>query len=168
MVFIKKNAPKRLIGLAASILYKERFRILDIRHKVNYSGKSIFINYSLKHGKKVENMNAECDSRELILPDSSEEKFITEHYWGYTKVSDTKTIEFKVKHPTWKLHSVKSFSSDCDLDWLFGKEFHVLSETKPKLVFFAEGSEVAVNRGEYLEAEEKNVFSPYMKGSPVN
>ena len=150
VVFIKKNAPNRLIGMAANILYKEQFRIINIKHKLEEKGQSIAIEYSLKHGNKWESVKAECENDESVLPDSAEEKFIIEHYWGYTKVNENKTLEFKVKHPSWKLHKVSAYNSDCDLNWLFGSEFHILSETKPQLVFFAEGSEVVVNRGEYL------------------
>ncbi len=151
VVFIKKNAPKRLIGLAANFLYKEQFRIVEIAHSVKDEGHALAVNYFIKHSGDWENIHAVCDKNEANMSDSSEEKFIIEHYWGYTKVNDYKTIEFKVKHPSWKLHNALSYSSDCDFDWLFGNEFHILSESKPKLVFFAEGSEVAVNKGEYLD-----------------
>jgi hypothetical protein len=29
----------------------------------------------------------------------SEEEFITEHYWGYTRQRDGGTIEYRVEHP---------------------------------------------------------------------
>jgi hypothetical protein len=43
----------------------------------------------------------------------SEEEFITEHYWGYTKIKKS-TSEYQVEHPTWEAYKVNSYSINVD------------------------------------------------------
>jgi hypothetical protein len=74
----------------------------------------------------------------------SEEEFIAEHYWGYSKYNDTTTFEYNVQHPAWKIFPVKHYLIDCDFKALYGDSFSDLVNAKPKSVFVAEGSEVSV------------------------
>src|SRR5262249_8682280 len=53
----------------------------------------------------------------------SEEEFITEHYWGYTKQRDGGTIEYEVEHRPWRVWPVASVRYDCDVEAIYGPEF---------------------------------------------
>ena len=44
----------------------------------------------------------------------SEAEFITEHYWGYTKRSDSETSEYKVEHPRWDVYQTRSHAVHID------------------------------------------------------
>ena len=80
----------------------------------------------------------------------SEEEFITEHYWGYTRISATKTSEYEVQHPRWVVYPVKNYTIDVAFGHLYGKEFDFLKNEKPVSVFLAEGSEIAVKSGSVI------------------
>jgi len=41
---------------------------------------------------------------------NSIETFITDRYWGYTKINKNKTAEFKVEHPQRNIHTLKSLN----------------------------------------------------------
>ena len=43
----------------------------------------------------------------VVAPDS-QEAFITEHYWGYTRQRDGSTIEYQVAHPAWRVWDVQT------------------------------------------------------------
>jgi hypothetical protein len=41
------------------------------------------------------------------------EKFIFEHYYGYTKIDENNTEEYKLQHPSWR-NQVLEYKIDCD------------------------------------------------------
>jgi hypothetical protein len=55
------------------------------------------------------------------IKDESEEEFITEHYWGYTKLSETSTSEYGVEHPRWEVYETSDYSIDVDFDDVYGE-----------------------------------------------
>ena len=84
------------------------------------------------------------------VTNGSEEQFITEHYWGYTKIKNTKTSEYGVEHPKWNVYGVKDYEIDADFEDLYGKEFSFLQTEKPRSVFLAEGSQIKVQHGRMI------------------
>ena len=78
-----------------------------------------------------------------ILP-NSEEEFITEHYWGYTRLNNISTSQYEVAHPRWQIYAVNDFQVNVRFGELYGKEFAFLNDAKPDSVMLAEGSEVLV------------------------
>ena len=81
---------------------------------------------------------------------NSEEEFIAEHYWGYTKYNDTKTYQYEVEHPRWEIFNVSDYIIDCDFKGIYGEEFSFLANTKPSSVFMAKGSEVRIHNKSVL------------------
>jgi hypothetical protein len=43
------------------------------------------------------------DATPQPIAPGSEEEFITEHYWGYTRQRDGGTIEYRVEDPSWRV-----------------------------------------------------------------
>ena len=80
----------------------------------------------------------------------SEEEFITEHYWGYTKVEDKQTSEYGVEHPRWEVYRTLDYSIDVDFGDIYGQSFEFLNAETPRSVFLAEGSVIEVKRGRSL------------------
>ena len=78
------------------------------------------------------------------MENNSLEQFIYDHYYGYTKVNDKKTEEYKLQHPSWKTHEISNHKIDCNFQAMYGKDFAILNETKPAAVFIAKGSKVGV------------------------
>ena len=78
-----------------------------------------------------------------ILPES-EEEFITEHYWGYTKINDRVTSEYQVEHPRWQTYDVMNHKISVRFGELYGAEFGMLKDSLPQSVMLAEGSVISV------------------------
>ena len=74
----------------------------------------------------------------------SEEEFIAEHYWGYSKYNTQTTFEYAVEHPAWKVYPVKNYLIDCDFTALYGKQFSFLYNARPNSVFMANGSAISI------------------------
>ena len=75
----------------------------------------------------------------------SPERWITEHYWGYTKITSKKTYEYQVKHPIWNLYGVLNHSLSGNMGDLYGQKFGSVFSSSPNSVFIADGSEVTVH-----------------------
>ena len=87
-------------------------------------------------------VQATLDSSEI--KSYSETEFITEHYWGYAKVTDYKTNEYEVTHPKWKQYLVTNSEIDVDFGAVYGTDFEFMNSMKPISVMLIEGSEITV------------------------
>ena len=144
VVFIKELVPRSAITFIANTIYKEHYQTVKMSHVWNLVTSPMEIKYNW-FSKKTENkfeVLAENKSSELIS--GSETEFITEHYWGYTKINDSKTAEYEVRHPRWKAYQVLSHKIDVRFDLVYGNDFGFLNNQDPVSVMLAEGSEISV------------------------
>jgi uncharacterized protein len=141
--FIKEIVPKPALTMIANLLYKEKYVTLPTKHKWTMQHKELQVGYQWKTARWNSLSIVADANRQSILP-GSEEEFILEHYWGYTKVNEQTTFQYKVEHPPWEIYPVKNYTIDVDFKNLYGNEFAFLANEKPVSVFLAEGSEIAV------------------------
>ncbi len=87
-------------------------------------------------------VNAKSNALEIVS--RTEIEFITEYYWGYAKVSDTKTNEYEVTRPKWEKYNVIDYDISVDFGESYGENFKFLNNLKPTSVMLAEGSEITV------------------------
>jgi uncharacterized protein YqjF (DUF2071 family) len=146
VVFIKEIVPKMMISFVANTLYGEHYETLDMDHSWNEHDGLLEVEYKIEKDQWY-SMKVIADTASEEIPVSCEAEFITEHYWGYTKLSDTETSEYEVWHPRWKVHPVKSYSCDFDFGKVYGDDFAFINELKPFSVMLAEGSEIKVMEG---------------------
>lgn len=141
--FIKEIVPKPALSFIANFLYKEKYVTLPTAHHWQETFLDLNVQYKWKtHSWNSLSVNAMPAAHE-ISPGSDEE-FILEHYWGYTKANNKITFEYKVEHPKWSVYPVNDFEIDVDFAGLYGKEFGFLKGENPVSVFLAEGSEISV------------------------
>lgn len=122
-------------------------------------GGKIKVAYSWKLDK-WHSFEVTASSTAIDTGNESEEEFITEHYWGYTKLTDTTTSEYEVRHPRWKVYPVTDYAIDVDFSMLYGATFSSLTNQKPLSVFLAEGSEINVRESNILHDEETSIVKP--------
>jgi uncharacterized protein len=148
VVFIREIAPKLLISLAARWFYNEQYVTMPMRQKVELpsEGADGLVQYEWWHGSRWNGLSLHFQGEPQPPTIGSEEEFITEHYWGYTKQTDGSTIEYQVEHPSWRMWPVSAARYDCDVEAIYGKQF-VPYLREPTSVFVADGSPVVVRRG---------------------
>ncbi len=149
VVFIKEIVPKYAITLVANTFYKEKYQTLRTGHSWKLEGAEQEIMYEFKKGHWNKMTVVAGNEKQAILP-GSEEEFITEHYWGYTKINDTKTIEYGVEHPRWEVYPVSNYTIDINFKDVYGDDFAFLQNEKPLSIMLAEGSEIIVRSGQVL------------------
>jgi uncharacterized protein len=147
VVFVKEFVPRTAISFIANYLYNEHYQAVSMCHSWSQST----VQYGWKYQNQWNNfsLNHEAESKEM--PFGSEEEFITEHYFGYTKVTEAITHQYEVKHPRWKIYPVINYSIEVDFEKVYGKAFGFLSGSTPESVMLAEGSEISVERKQNLK-----------------
>lgn len=145
VVFISEIVPRPAITFVANTLYNEKYRTLPMQHRW-VTGESLTVDYQWK----LHNWNSfRVAAHPQVVPivAGSEEEFITEHYWGYSRVRVDKTREYGVEHPRWDVYPTTDYAIDVDFERLYGSAFGFLKSEKPTSVFLAEGSEVVIREG---------------------
>ena len=144
VVFINETIPYPIVAWMANKLYKEHYTVVPTKHKINHEIKIKKVKFEWFINKKWNSIYVESSAKSSPMEQDSLEKFIYEHYYGYTKIDESKTEEYKLQHPSWKTNEVINYNIDCDFEAMYGKSFSVLNLKKPEAVFIAEGSSVAV------------------------
>lgn len=146
VVFIKEFVPKPAITLVANTIYKENYQTFPMKHVWVEQEHQFEVDYLWKN-KNWHNFSVTAASKAEEILTGSEEEFITEHYWGYTKIGANRTSEYGVEHPRWQVYPVKDYKIHVDFGINYGSDFAFLNEAKPDSVFLAEGSEIRVLKG---------------------
>lgn len=146
VTFIKEIVPKTMITLVANSLYKEKYETMRMDHHWKAENENLFVEYLWKKGE-WNSFKILAENDLIGIAKDSEEEFITEHYWGYTRINENKTAEYEVEHPRWNTYSVKEFEIKVNFEKIYGKKFSFLTGTCPHSVMLAEGSEIKVNKG---------------------
>ena len=144
VVFIKEIVPKPAITIIANTLYQEHYHTMRMNHHWEIMDASLQIEYAFFYKNQWHSFSITSDTNSYDFQPGSEEEFITEHYWGYTQISNVKTSEYEVAHPKWKIYPTIDFTCHVDFQKVYGPDFACLNDASPISVFLAEGSDVAV------------------------
>lgn len=150
VVFIKEIVPRHALSFIANTLYSEKYETLPMAHQWLSATDSQTITYCWKKKGRWHSFEANTQLSLSDMESGSEAEFITEHFWGYTKVSDNSTSEYQVAHPRWQLYPLNNYSVNVDFGHNYGEAFSVLNTQQPLSVFLAEGSEITVHHGRRL------------------
>lgn len=150
-VFISEIVPKPAINFIANTIYKESYRTLPMKHKWTETNEQLIVEYAWKNGNWNKfSVTASPTSQEIPL--NSDADFITEHYWGYTKIGNNTTSEYGVGHPRWETYPISAYEIDIDFEKNYGKDFSHLKDAEPDSIMLVEGSEIEVKNGRKIRA----------------
>ena len=144
VVFVKEIVPKHAITIVANTLYNEHYQTLPMRHERIANKNVLQFKYEWKKKNTWHSISVETENELIPIEENSEAEFITEHYYGYTKASNYKTIEYEVTHPKWKQYIVKEYTLNVNFEQVYGKEFAYLQHLKPVSFFVAKGSKITI------------------------
>lgn len=144
VVFINETIPYPIVAWMANKLYNEHYTVVPTRHQISRAEVTKKVNFEWLLNKKWNSIYVEANSESFPMKSESLEKFIYEHYYGYTKIDENTTEEYKLQHPSWLVNKVIDYKMDCDFKAMYGEAFSVLNTTEPSAVFIAEGSSVGI------------------------
>ena len=157
VVFIREFVPRRAIAWVAKRFYEEPYVAVPTRSEISSDGMMLNAKYGWHLGGRWHTLSAAAYLPPQAIAPGSEEEFLTEHYWGYTKRSDGSTSAYQVEHPRWETYRLQSYEIDVDFERLYGPEFGFLNGAHESSVLLAEGSRVAVRSGFPLMARQAAV-----------
>jgi len=146
VVFIKEIVPRSALTFVANTLYGEHYETMPMEHAWKTEDQTLHVVYRWKKSR-WNSFSVQAQHNPTSIKEGSEAEFITEHYWGYTRIHANKTSEYQVEHPRWEIYPTKSYKVDVDFGDVYGEKFAFLSQEKPISVFLAEGSEIQVKNG---------------------
>lgn len=148
VVFIKEIVPRAAIATVARIVYGEPYE----RWSMSNFRDDKTVSYTWQKGDCSNTLGVERGKSLGVPGIDSHGEFIIEHYWGYTKRGPNRTDEYKVEHPKWKLFSAENPRIEVDCAATYGKQFGFLTNAAPYSVLLAEGSDIAVYKGETVNS----------------
>lgn len=158
VVFTKEIVPKKAITFIANTLYQEHYETQKMKHQIIENKNTNTFIYQWKKDKEWNTIEIETKKDLSKIEIDSEAEFITEHYFGYTKINEETTFEYEVQHPRWEQFEVLNHRIDVDFEKNYGTDFGFLQTQKPTSIFLAEGSKITVKNKRKIElipSEEK-------------
>ena len=143
-VFISEIVPKYAISFVANTFYNEHYRTLPMKHTLKVNENSREFIYQWKVNNNWNTIQIATQKNPIAIEPDSEAEFITEHYFGYTKINENETFEYQVTHPRWQQYEVTRNESVIDFESVYGKEFAFIKDLKPTSVFLAIGSKITI------------------------
>ncbi len=157
VVFIKELVPRRAVAWVARTFYGENYVTLPMSHDILRQRRGNANELSVCYRWRIEGRDNFLKVSVLGEPSEiaagSEQEFITEHYWGYSRRSRSETLEYQVSHPKWRVWTACDARLDCDAARVYGDQFANSLQSPPTSAFLADGSEITVYQGTSLAAE---------------
>ena len=146
--FIRELVPRRAIAVVARVAYNEPYLTRRMSHEIHHTGELTDpprVEYAWTSGAARCALSVITDGPARPLEPGSEEEFITQHYWGYTRQRNGGTVEYEVRHPPWNVWRARSAVLSGDLSDVYPSEFLATLAGEPYSAFVADGSEVSVH-----------------------
>lgn len=152
VVFVKEIVPKLAISLVAQLIYGEHYYTFKMKHlfEENIVEDTLVTEFYWHSGSNKNHLKTSGSLQKKAIEMGTEEEFITEHYWGYTKTKNGQTGEYQVAHPRWEVYQVGSYDMACNFEKLYSSAFSFLKDEKPSSIFIAEGSAVEIYKRKIL------------------
>lgn len=152
VVFVRELVPRMAIAVVARLMYNEPYQSLPMKHRIERGrgapDEPSLVEYSWRLRSGWSRVRVEPVGPSAPLMRGSEEEFITEHYWGYTRQRDGGTLEYRVVHPPWRVWQVPEgrASVSGSLEELYAAGFAKALAAPPDSAFLADGSAIQVYR----------------------
>ena len=151
VVFVRELVPRAAIAFTARTVYGERYMAVPMTHAIERShggdGPPTRVTYGWRFNGRENRIDVRVHGDARALEPGSQEEFIAEHYWGYTRGRDGATRVYRVEHAPWRVWTAVDAGLDCDAAGLYGSQFVDCLGATPASVYLADGSPVTVFSG---------------------
>jgi uncharacterized protein YqjF (DUF2071 family) len=142
--FIREYVPQKTVARLARWIYNEPYKVAPMSSNITLETETISLHHTLKVGGRDHTVTVIGDRKTICPPGDSIECFFKEHEWGFGTSRSGRLIRYKVVHPIWNIHLVRSFHLDWDWTAVYGPHWAILQKMEPISVILAEGSAVKV------------------------
>lgn len=143
-VFISELVNKSALGILANTLVRENYQIVPTSREVKETENELDVKYAWT--LKNEEQHLRVKSNKLASPytENSETDFILDRLFGYGRIDEKKSNEYRIAHSSWQTYTINEYSVHVDFARQFGAEFSILSSMIPHSVMLTEGSKVKI------------------------
>jgi len=145
LTFVRELVPRRAIATAARAIYNEPYLARPMRHHVGATPEETTLDYEWRGEAGWSGVHVSATGAAEPIRRGSEEEFIAEHYWGYTRQRDGSTIEYEVHHPRWRVWPARTARLAGSVADVFPPQFALALAQTPDSAFLADGSAVTVH-----------------------
>jgi uncharacterized protein YqjF (DUF2071 family) len=148
VTFIREIVPRRAIAVVARAVYNEPYLAMPMRSEVpnDTGGEPVRVRYAWQSAAGWNHLMLTGSGVPTVPPADSEAAFIAEHYWGYTRQRDGRTVEYRVAHPAWRVWPGAAAGIGGNMGAFYGTAFGEVLSAAPASAFLADGSAVTVFR----------------------
>ncbi len=151
VVFIREMVPLPLVAETARLTYNEPYRTVPMRHTlVETNGELQSVEYLFGRPRDQCRLALHVDGLAQEMESGSEEEFLSERKWGYTRQRDGGTIEYRIEHARWRVWRNARWGLEGPLEEFYDKLFAGILSGVPASAFVADGSAVAVHLPERI------------------
>ena len=150
-MFIRELVPLPLVTAAAKLSYNEPYRTVPMQHSiVETSGEVQTVEYLFGRPRDQCRLAMHVDGPAQELAPGSEEEFLSQRAWGYTRQRDGGTIEYRVDHARWNVWPNPRWELDGPVGEFYDEPFASIISGTPASAFVADGSPVVVHLPERI------------------
>jgi uncharacterized protein len=146
VTFLRELVPMAAIAFVARLSFNEPYRTLSMRHRIDAEFPNqtpSLVEYEWRGPSAWNRVRVEPIGASLPLEPGSQEEFITQHFWGYTRQRDGSAVEYEVRHPSWRIWKLRVADLDDD-STVFDAPFAGALRRAPHSAFLADGSAVSL------------------------
>jgi uncharacterized protein len=146
VVFIREMVPLPLVSQVARLTYNEPYRSVPMKHTlVETNGELQSVEYRFGGPRDQCRLAVHVDGPAQSIRVGSDEEFLSDRPWGWTRQRDGGTIEYRVEHPRWKVWRDARWELDGPIQEFYDEPFASILRGAPASAFVADGSAVAVH-----------------------
>ncbi len=151
VVFIREMVPLPLVAAAARLTYNEPYRTAPMHHTiVETSGELPSVEYRFGGPRDECRLALHAEAGPQPIMPGSDEEFLTDRAWGYTRQRDGGTIEYRVTHAKWNVWPNARWELEGPLGEFYDEPYASILSGAPASAFIADGSAVAVHMPERI------------------
>lgn len=151
VVFAKEVVGKRLVLQVANTFYGEHFYYHPINSIVTENESNNKVVYNFKVNDSWDNIEVLYDKESAAATAGSLAEFMIEHYWGFTKLDNGNTGEYRITREPWRMHAAQAYNINMNTEPLYGARLHKCFGNKPVSVFVVDGSPVTMYKRSVLD-----------------
>jgi uncharacterized protein len=145
VVFIRELVSLPLVAGAARLSYNEPYRTVPTGHTlVELNGKLQSVEYLFGRPRDRCRLAMHVEGHATEIASGSQEEFLSQRGWGFTRQVDGGTIEYRVDHPRWRVWRHARWELDGPLATFYDQPFADILRGEPSSAFVADGSPVSV------------------------
>jgi len=148
VTFLREVVRRRGVALAARLIYNEPYLVRPMRYRLGeidrLTGAPSIAEYAWGRGDMEGQVAVAPAGPARPVEPGSEEEFIAQRHWGYTRQRDGHTVEYRVLHPPWRVWQASRAWLVGDLTPLCGAELARELARDPDSAWLADGSAVKV------------------------